>query len=71
MKKSSIILITVGVIIAVIILSLIGRNLRAFKDLPDYIFFERTYEFVKKHLNNNIFAHLICKRIIYSKKLLF
>ncbi len=29
------------------ILSLIGRNLRAFKDLPDYIFFERTYEFIQ------------------------
>ena len=29
------------------ILSLIGRNLKAFKDLPDYIFFERTYEFIQ------------------------
>ena len=29
------------------ILSLIGRNIRAFKDLPDYIFFERTYEFIQ------------------------
>ena len=29
------------------ILSLIGRNIKAFKHLPDYIFFERTYEFIQ------------------------
>ena len=29
------------------ILSLIGRNIRAFKNLPDFIFFERTYEFIQ------------------------
>ena len=29
------------------ILSLIGRNIKAFKDLPDYIFFERTYDFIQ------------------------
>ena len=29
------------------ILSLIGRNIRAFRNLPDFIFFERTYEFIQ------------------------
>ena len=29
------------------ILSLIGRNMKAFKNLPDYLFFERTYEFIQ------------------------
>ena len=29
------------------ILTLIGRNIKAFKHLPDYIFFERTYEFIQ------------------------
>ena len=29
------------------ILALIGRNIKAFKHLPDYIFFERTYEFIQ------------------------
>lgn len=29
------------------ILSLIGRNIKAFKHLPEYIFFERTYEFIQ------------------------
>ena len=29
------------------ILTLIGRNIRAFSHLPDYIFFERTYEFIQ------------------------
>ena len=29
------------------ILSLISRNIKAFKDLPEYIFFERTFEFIQ------------------------